>query len=72
MRKETMRRLLPQGAEATMIMVGDFEALSKPIFLFLRMAESAFMFNVTERSQILYSLIKRSVLVGLVPVGQYQ
>jgi hypothetical protein len=37
MRKETMRRLLPQGAEATMIMVGDFEALRKPIFLFLRL-----------------------------------
>jgi len=48
MRKETMRRLLPNGAEATMIMVGDFDALRKPIFVFVRLAEPAFMFNVTE------------------------
>jgi hypothetical protein len=52
MRKETMRTLLPQGAEVTNTMVGDFEALRKPIFLFLKLAESAFMFNVTEVSGI--------------------
>lgn len=47
-KKETMRRLLPTKAESTMIMVGEFDAVRKPIFVFVRLAEPAFMFNVTE------------------------
>jgi hypothetical protein len=48
-RRDTIRRLLPNGAaEATMIMVGDFDNISKPIFVFVRLAEPQFMFNVTE------------------------
>ena len=47
-KNETVRRLLPQGAEATLVMVGEFELLRKPIFVFVRLAESSMMFNVTE------------------------
>lgn len=48
LRKDVMRRNLPNGAEATMVMVGDIDILRKPIFVFVRLAESTFMFNVTE------------------------
>lgn len=42
-------RILPNGAaEATMIMVGDYDALRKPIFVFVRLSEPQFMFNITE------------------------
>ncbi|ODN05154.1 Anion exchange protein 3 [Orchesella cincta] len=48
LRKDAMRRNLPNGAEATMVMVGDIDILRKPIFVFVRLAEATFMFNVTE------------------------
>lgn len=31
-----------------MIMVGDYDALRKPIFVFVRLSEPQFMFNITE------------------------
>jgi hypothetical protein len=46
--KEHMIKRLPLGAEATMVMVGDFEGLRKPIFVFVRLSEASYMFNVTE------------------------
>ncbi len=51
-RRETMYRILPNGqGEATMVMVGEFDVLRKPIFVFLRLAEPQFMFNITEVSK---------------------
>ncbi|CAG7833126.1 unnamed protein product [Allacma fusca] len=47
-RKENIKRLLPHGAEATLVMVGDFDTVKKPIFVFIRLAEPSLMFNVTE------------------------
>lgn len=47
-----MRRNLPNGAEATMVMVGDIDILHKPIFVFVRLAEATFMYNVTEVGKI--------------------
>ena len=46
--KEHVIRRLPQGAEATLIFVGPFDAIRKPIFLFIRLKEASFIFNVSE------------------------
>lgn len=48
LRKDQLRRNLPNGAESTMVMVGDIDILRKPIFIFVRLSEATFMFNVTE------------------------
>lgn len=46
--KESILRRIPLGAEASIVLVGQDDALEQPVLAFVRLAEAVIMPNTTE------------------------
>lgn len=49
--KENILRRIPLGAEASIVLVGQDDALEQPVLAFVRLAEAVIMPNTTEVSK---------------------